>query len=592
MPSRLSGLLAAASILACPAFAEQPADPLVGLWRVTKNFGPEVRGPLLLEFTGSEWRADVAGLKLAGTLRDHEIAFELPGKGTFTGTLDGDGRPGGHWIQPAPMQIGLEVASPVHFTRIGQRAWQGVIEPRDSEYTFYLPITKGTDGTLNAFLRNPDRNLGVFLDVQTVERNGDGRRFELVGRFFRRTDRQVLAEGVYDPDFDQLTVSLPRNRGGSYDFVRADDESYPGFYARGSHPPPYEYRPPPDLDDGWRTSTLDEVGIALGPIREMIEKEIARPADNVHAPYVHGFLIARHGKLVIEEYFHGFHRDEPHDSRSASKSLTSVLVGAAIRQGLIADTSIPVYETLYEERFGAPVPASLDPRKKRMTLEHLISMTSGYYCDDRDYDAPGNEEIMQEQQEEPDWYRYSLKVPMASEPGETAVYCSADPNLAGGVLSAAAGIPLIDLFDRLVAGPLDIERYYLALQPTGEPYMGGGIHWMPRDFMKLGQLMLNGGTWNGKRIVSEEWAARSTSPLHQLRKLRYGYLWWVIEYPYGDDTVEAFFAGGNGGQVVAGIPALDLLVTFYAGNYSDPVLYRIQEELIPRYILPAVGRAD
>ena len=118
--------------------------------------------------------------------------------------------------------------------------------------------------------------------------------------------------------------------------------------------------------------------------------------------------------------------------------------------------------------------------------------------------------------------------------------------------------------------------------------MGGGIHWLPRDFMKLGQVMLDGGTWNGRRIVSREWAARSISPLVELREKGYGYQWWVMDYPYGEGTVRAFFAGGNGGQVVIGIPDLDLLVTFYAGNYSDRVMYKIQEEFVPRYVLPAI----
>lgn len=586
-------VVAAASIcvLASLALAQEPADRLVGLWKASKSFGPDIRGPLIIEAAEERWLADVSGFTVAGTVNRNRIEFELPGEqGRFAGTLEPGGNGlGGHWIQPPPMQIGLAVASPVRFTRIGPNRWQGNIVPRESEYTFYLPVTEADDGTLKTFLRNPDRNLGVFVDIQKIARKDDDVSFDLVGTFFRGDELQVLTEGFYDPDFDQLTLFLPRNRGGTYDFSRVGDENVPGFFARGKSPRTFRYRPPPALDDGWQTGTLEEFGIVPGPILEMIEKEIDPPASDVHAPYVHGFLVARHGKLLMEEYFHGFHRNEPHDTRSASKSLMSLLVGAAIEQGLIDSTAIPVYETLYEERLGASIPADLDPRKKRMTLEHLLTMSSGYYCDDRDYDAPGNEETMQEQEAEPDWYRYTLEVPMISEPGETAVYCSANPNLAGAVLSTATGTALIDLFERLIAGPLDIERYWLILQPSGEPYMGGGMHWLPRDFMKLGQLMINGGTWNGKRIVSEEWSRRSVSPLVELRERQYGYLWWIIDYPYGDRTVKAFFAGGNGGQVIAGIPELDLVVAFYAGNYSDPVLYKIQEEFIPEYILPAVA---
>jgi len=118
--------------------------------------------------------------------------------------------------------------------------------------------------------------------------------------------------------------------------------------------------------------------------------------------------------------------------------------------------------------------------------------------------------------------------------------------------------------------------------------MGGGIHWLPRDFMKMGQLYLNGGKWDGNRILGDEFVMNATEPLYDLRERGYGYLWWVIDYPYKGGSVRAFFAGGNGGQVVIGIPELDLLVTFFAGNYNDRVLFRIQEEFVPQYILPAV----
>ena len=147
-----------------------------------------------------------------------------------------------------------------------------------------------------------------------------------------------------------------------------------------------------------------------------------------------------------------------------------------------------------------------------MTLEHLLMMRSGFFCDDSNPDAPGNEDKMLDQEDEPDYYRYTLRLPLDRDPGAKGVYCSIDPNLALGVLERATGQPVMESFDRLLGGPLKITTYAWPLSPAGQPYGGGGMQFLPRDFMKLGQLMLNGGTWQGRRILSDEFVARASAP--------------------------------------------------------------------------------
>jgi CubicO group peptidase (beta-lactamase class C family) len=138
---------------------------------------------------------------------------------------------------------------------------------------------------------------------------------------------------------------------------------------------------------------------------------------------------------------------------------------------------------------------------------------------------------------------------------------------------------------------MQITHYAYGLDPLGRPYGGGGVQFEARDFMKFGQLMLNGGTWNGKRIVSKDFAARATSPLYHLRGMGYGYLWWVIDYPYKDRMARAFFAGGAGGQSVIVVPELDLVITTFGGNYWSPGTFYIQRTVVPKYLLPAVREA-
>lgn len=119
--------------------------------------------------------------------------------------------------------------------------------------------------------------------------------------------------------------------------------------------------------------------------------------------------------------------------------------------------------------------------------------------------------------------------------------------------------------------------------------MGGGVRFLPRDFMKLGQLMLDGGVWSGRQVLPAAFVQRAASPLVPLRGLRYGYLWWVTDYPYHDRKVRAYFAGGNGGQLVMVIPELELVVATFGGNYSDAaVSLRIQQQYVPQFILPAI----
>lgn len=310
------------------------------------------------------------------------------------------------------------------------------------------------------------------------------------------------------------------------------------------------------------------------------------PIDSANSQEDHGILIARHGKLVLEEYFHGQDRDKPHDTRSASKSVASDLTGAAIQAGVPISPTDAVYRVMND---GA-LPADLEPRKRALTLAHLMTMSSGFDCDDNDPKTPGFEDNMWEQTEQPDFYKWTLALKMIREPGEKAVYCSANANLTGGVVARAAKQSTQILFQQLLAEPLQMKRYYLPLSPAGVYTMTGGARFLPREFMKLGQLHLNGGRWNGKRIFTPEWSRRATSPLYYLDayKLHYGYLWWVIDYPYKKRNIRAYFASGNGGQVVMVIPELDLVMAFYAGNYNDVGGRQATRVYVPNYILPAI----
>src|SRR5262249_22020414 len=179
--------------------------------------------------------------------------------------------------------------------------------------------------------------------------------------------------------------------------------------------------------------------------------------------------------------------------------------------------------------------------------------------------------------------------PLISAPGEKSYYCSMEANLAAGMLAKLAREPLPELFARLVAEPLHMKNYQLFLTPLGEAYGGGGHHFRPRRFLKLGQLMMNDGRWEDRQIVSREWARQSTSPLREFSPTwQWGYLWNSTELPYQGRKLRAFYAGGNGGQLFMAVPELDLAIGFTGGNYSDGAMFTSLKVYIPRYLLPAV----
>ncbi len=146
-------------------------------------------------------------------------------------------------------------------------------------------------------------------------------------------------------------------------------------------------------------------------------------------------------------------------------------------------------------------------------------------------------------------------------------------------------------FDRLIAGPMKMGNYAWLLDRAGNPYGGGGSSFLPRDFMKFGQLMLNGGTWEGRRILSREFVAAASTPQYHLANIYYGYNWWMEDFPYKERTVRAVMALGAGGQIVSVVPELELVVAFYAGNYSGRVQIDLGHNLLPRFVLPAVREA-
>jgi len=273
-----------------------------------------------------------------------------------------------------------------------------------------------------------------------------------------------------------------------------------------------------------------------------------------------------------------------------------VLVGLAKEHRAKLAPETPVYSLFTQYKSFE----NWDALKQEMSLRDVMTMTAGNACDDNDDNSPGNEDKMQSNPKQQDWYKYTLDLPMLKHPGgKDALYCSGDLNLVGGAVASATGSWLPEFFEQYLARPLQFGRYYLNLMPDGQAYMGGGAYLRPRDELKLGQLFLDGGVWNGKRILGRSWVEESISthaqfdPAYSLGQgHQYGYGWHINFLKSGGKTYRAFAAGGNGGQFVIVVPDLDLVIGINGGSYGEfDKWYRWELELVPQFIFPAATNA-
>jgi CubicO group peptidase (beta-lactamase class C family) len=606
-------LLAACACLGSPladASAPPPAaaDPLAGIWSYETAFGSSLRGELAVTRRGSDWRASLADAEVTFNAAGDDVRFEFRGDGgTFRGTLVDGGRAiEGFWLRPGvtidpryPGGSSQPFAAPLVLRRVGRTSWRGTVRPLENRFTLYLRIFRNDEGALLGAFRNPEQHSHGGAMQFRVTREGDAIRFSaqpdpaepeirLDARLARPPDRLQL----FWPDVARV-VELTR---------RTPSEAA-AFFPRPPGEARYVYRKPDDTGDGWETARAGEVGIDEAVLTRVVQKLIDADPAVRRASLIHSFLVACRGKLVLEEYFFGFGRETPHDLRSAGKTFASVLLGAAMMKGVTIAPETRVYDLLD----GMGPFANPDPRKSQITLAHLMTHSAGFACDDYDDASPGNENTMQSQRRQPDWWKYTLDLPMAADPGTRYAYCSANMNLMGGALTMATGTWLPEWFDRTVARPLDFGTYHWNLMPNDEGYLGGGAWVRPRDLLKVGRAYLDGGAWRGRRIVDAAWVTRSTAPrIHispettGLTPERFadgygegddGYAWHLGVMRSGERAYRLYTASGNGGQLLVVVPDLDLTFVFTGGNYRQGGIWsRWPYEIVGQEIVPSMSR--
>lgn len=333
------------------------------------------------------------------------------------------------------------------------------------------------------------------------------------------------------------------------------------------------YKIPDIKNDGIKTGFAAETGLDSIKLIKMTEDISNNIFINIHS-----VLISRYNKLIYEEYFNGYKMEDKHELRSAAKSLGSALVGISIDKGFLKGTDQKLLNF-----FGYyPVINNYDKRKDKISIKHILTMTSGFECG-KIMDNMNSCGAQMYNHLDP--IKYILDLPMKNEPGEVFDYNDGTPTVLMAMVGISSNMQAGKFQDQYLYGPLGIKPDPQNLGITS------------RDMLKFGLLYMNKGKWNGQQIISKEWVEESTKISYKFDNPYndgYGYFWWVRTFEVNGKKYQTYYAAGNGGQYIFIFPESELVIVFTGGNYNDYGFTNKREivlqpyKIVNNYILPAL----
>jgi CubicO group peptidase (beta-lactamase class C family) len=330
-------------------------------------------------------------------------------------------------------------------------------------------------------------------------------------------------------------------------------------------PPTFPAAGPYWPTEDWRTSTPEEQGMDSQVLTQM------QDAIRQNHLMLHSLLVIRNGYLVSETYYQSYQPNMWHEIYSCTKSVVSTLIGIAVDKGYIDRLDRRVVDFFPQRRFK-----NLDPQKAAMTLENLLTMTSGLDWQDEN-------PTFREMNQSPDWVQFVLDKPMIQSPGSQFNYCSGCSHVLSAILQEATGMNPRQFAEQYLFEPLGISVDLWITDADKIPVGGWGMMITPREMAKLGYLYLRRGQWDGKQIVSEKWVEDATRKHVEVDDMGYGYQWWTVPW------LDAYAALGMQGQTIFVIPASDLVVVTTASMGSD---HDNIFQLIEEYIVPAIQTSE
>ncbi|MBX2844475.1 MAG: beta-lactamase family protein [Flammeovirgaceae bacterium] len=304
-------------------------------------------------------------------------------------------------------------------------------------------------------------------------------------------------------------------------------------------------------------------------------------------PNIDGIVVSKNNKILIEEYFNGFKKNSQHDTRSSFKSVTSILAGIAIDQGLFH----------INDNLDKFFPEWKNDDRGKITVKNLLEMKSGLQCEGFFDIGPDCESEMWDTK---DWIGFILDIPLRHQPGLNWAYTSVEPMLVGELIARTSESTIMDFAKEYLFEPLKIEQYKWTISPKGRGMSAGSFFMRPLDMIKISQLVNNKGTWDGKKIVSKEWIEKSTlcqidvemsfvrfsrTRNAKYTTAKYGYFWYREKLQYGDIKTEVLFASGNGGQYMMVLKDYDAEIVFTGSNYGN-WRGKLPFKILLKYLIP------
>ena len=345
------------------------------------------------------------------------------------------------------------------------------------------------------------------------------------------------------------------------DFIRAEDIDVNKLFI--PYPPgqngsiKYTYQQPEDCKDQLQTTSIFEFVKDSTAFYNLIEKIIKQEFGRLES-----FLIIKDQKLIFEEYFYGYNRTQLHHIHSCTKSITSLLLGISLERHNKLNVDEPVFNFFPQDD------TLKTPEKEKITLKHVLTMTSGLPEDD-DFEKDDPDDLVKQM----------LSQPLESTPGEKFKYNNNGTDLLGSIINTLEKKQADEFAKEVLFNKLGISEFYWQRE-NGVLHCHSDLHMYPRDMAKIGLLVLNNGSWNGEQIVPREWIDMSTKPhVAESEFFDYGYQWWYRskrnrswwENPVhgSNNEHDMFLALGYGGQYIMVVRDLNMVIVTTSSDYNE-----------------------